>query len=239
VERDVRFADSSSTISIPASVIAPAIPVPTAPTASTAPSPSTGLTPSTPAQVVSTPQQPPAATDSGEEEIEVEDELTDAPPPTTRKKKSKSKAAAQPTRQSARLRAKKNASGEGTADGVTQSIPGWHSDRAYDSSSLTELFADLSLDAEEAHTVELEEAAGAAVQQVGGDPKTLREARSRTDWPKWKDVMDRKIETLRKAGTWRTVPCPADKNVVDSKWVYRTKYKADETIEKYKARVVA
>jgi hypothetical protein len=43
------------------------------------------------------PQLPPAATDSGEEEIEVKDELTDAPLPTTRKKKSKSKAAAQPT----------------------------------------------------------------------------------------------------------------------------------------------
>ena len=33
---------------------------------------------------------------------------------------------------------------------------------------------DFSLDAEEAHVAELEEAAGAVVQQVGGDPKTLR-----------------------------------------------------------------
>ena len=122
---------------------------------------------------------------------------------------------------------------------MTQSIPGWHSDRAYDSSSLTELFADLSLDVEEAHITELEEAAGAAVQEAGGDPKTLCEVRSRSDWPQWKAAMDREMDTLRKAGTWRTVLRPADKNVVDSKWVYRTKYKVDGTVEKYKARVVA
>jgi hypothetical protein len=244
VERDVRFTDISTTISIPASVLAPTVSAPTTPMpgtgsmTSTSPPLSTGSTPSTPAQVVSMPQLPPAATDSGEEEIEVEDELTDAPPPTTRKKKSKSKAAAQPIRQSARLHAKKVASGEGAVDGVTQSIPGWHLDRAYDSSLLTELFADLSLDAEEAHIVELEEAAGPAVQQVGRDPKTLHEARSCSDWPKWKEAMDREIDTLRKAGTWRTVPHLANKNVVDSKWVYRTKYKADGTVEKYKAHVV-
>ena len=125
VERDVRFTDSSTTMSIPASVLAPAISAPTTPapsatpTISAAPLLSTGSTPSTPAQVVSTPQLPPATTDSGEEEIEVEDELTDAPPSTTRKKKSKTKAAAQPTRQSARLHAKRIASREGMVDRVT------------------------------------------------------------------------------------------------------------------------
>jgi hypothetical protein len=71
----------------------------------------------------------------------------------------------------------------------------------YDSSSLTELFADLSLDVEEAHIIKLEEAAGPAVQQVGGDPKMLCEARSHSDWLKWKEVMDQEIDTLRKAGT--------------------------------------
>jgi hypothetical protein len=194
--------------------------------------------PSTPTQVVSTPQLPPAATDSGEEEIKVKDELTDAPLPTAWKKKSKSKAAAQPTCQSVHLHAKKVASGEGAMDRVTQSILGWHSDRAYDFSSLTELFADLSLDAEEAHVIKLEEATRPAVQQVGGDPKTLREVHSHSDWPKWKEVMDREINTLRKAGTWWTVLRLANKNVVDSKWVYCTKYKADRTVEKYKACVV-
>jgi hypothetical protein len=245
VEHDVRFTDISTTISIPASVLTPTVSAPTMPMpgtgsmTSTSPPLSTRSTPSTPTQVVSMPQPPPATTDSGEEEIEVGDKLTDAPPPTAQKKKSKSKAATQPTRQSARLRTKKVASGEGAVDGVTQSIPGWHSDRVYDSSSLTELFADLSLDVEEAHIIELEEATGPAVQQVGRDPKTLCEVRSHSDWPKWKEAIDREIDTLRKARTWWTVPCPANKNVVDSKWVYRTKYKADGNVEKYNARVVA
>jgi hypothetical protein len=69
-------------------------------------------------------------------------------------------------------------------DGVTQSIPGWHSDRAYDSSLLTELFTDLSLGAEEAHVIELEEAIRPAVQQMGRDPKTLRKVHSCSDWLK-------------------------------------------------------
>jgi hypothetical protein len=51
--------------------------------------------------------------------------------------------------------------------------------------------------------------------------------------------MDREIATLEAAGTWTEVPCPSDKNVVGSKWVFRIKRKADGTIDKYKARLVA
>jgi hypothetical protein len=71
------------------------------------------------------------------------------------------------------------------------------------------------------------------------DPKTLTQARSRSDWPKWQSAMDREIATLEKAGTWSTVTRPANKNIVGSKWVFRIKRKADGTIEKYKARLVA
>ena len=76
------------------------------------------------------------------------------------------------------------------------------------------------------------------MQEAGRDPKTLHEAQSRSDWPQWKAAMDREMDTLRKAGTWQTVLRPADKNVVDSKWVYHTKYKADGTVKKYKACMV-
>jgi len=51
--------------------------------------------------------------------------------------------------------------------------------------------------------------------------------------------MDRELATLEKAKTWSTVPRPPDKNVVGSKWVFRIKCKADGSIEKYKARLVA
>jgi transposase InsO family protein len=79
----------------------------------------------------------------------------------------------------------------------------------------------------------------AAILNAEDDPKTLREARSRSDWPRWKDAMDREMETLAKAETWTTVSRPPHTNVVGSKWVFRIKRKSDGSIDKYKARLVA
>ena len=70
------------------------------------------------------------------------------------------------------------------------------------------------------------------------DPKSLSEARSRADWLDWKAAMDRELETLEKAGTWRTVSRPEGKNIIGSKWVFRLKRKADGSIDKHKARLV-
>jgi hypothetical protein len=78
-----------------------------------------------------------------------------------------------------------------------------------------------------------------AIADVDKDRQTLAEARSRSDWPKWREAMDREIATLQAAGTWIDVPRPSDKNVVGSKWVFRIKRKADGSIDKYKARLVA
>ena len=39
--------------------------------------------------------------------------------------------------------------------------------------------------------------------------------------------------------TWDLVILPKGKDVIDTKWVYKTKYKSDGTIDKYKARLVA
>ena len=51
--------------------------------------------------------------------------------------------------------------------------------------------------------------------------------------------MDREIATLQAAGTWIDIPRPFDKNVVGSKWVFCIKRKADGSIDKYKACLVA
>jgi hypothetical protein len=51
--------------------------------------------------------------------------------------------------------------------------------------------------------------------------------------------MDRKINVLEQAGTWTTVPCPTDKNIVGCKWVFRLKRKANGSVEKYKVRLIA
>ena len=61
----------------------------------------------------------------------------------------------------------------------------------------------------------------------------------RSDWLKWKEAMDHEISSLEHAGTWTTIPCPHRKNVVGCKWVFRLKRKADSSIDKYKACLVA
>ena len=90
-----------------------------------------------------------------------------------------------------------------------------------------------------AFLAEIKKAIAAAVQDADGDPRSLREAQSRSDWPCWKDAMDREIQSLQQAGTWETVPRPPDKNIVSCKWVYRLKRRADGTTDKYKAHLVA
>ena len=98
---------------------------------------------------------------------------------------------------------------------------------------------DISDTADCAYSADQQQLIIAAIQEAEGDPKTLSEAQARSNWPRWKEAMDRKLATLEKAGTWSTVPRPPNKNVVGSKWVFRIKRKADGSVEKYKARLVA
>ncbi len=51
--------------------------------------------------------------------------------------------------------------------------------------------------------------------------------------------MDREIKLLEMAETWKTVPCPPGKNIIGSKWVFKLKRKANGSIDKYKAQLVA
>jgi hypothetical protein len=42
-----------------------------------------------------------------------------------------------------------------------------------------------------------------------------------------------------KNGTWHLVPASQASNIIDCKWVYKVKRKADDTIDKHKAHLVA
>ncbi|CAM8877731.1 unnamed protein product [Rhodiola kirilowii] len=51
--------------------------------------------------------------------------------------------------------------------------------------------------------------------------------------------MDDEIQALRQQSTWTLVPRPANSNVVGSKWIFRTKFLSDGSIDRFKARLVA
>src|ERR1700678_2145130 len=45
---------------------------------------------------------------------------------------------------------------------------------------------------------------------IGDDPTSLKEAKARSDWPKWKEAMDAEIDQLTKRGTYKMVDLPPD-----------------------------
>ncbi|XP_074362887.1 uncharacterized protein LOC141703204 [Apium graveolens] len=52
-------------------------------------------------------------------------------------------------------------------------------------------------------------------------------------------AMDDEITTIEKSHTWRLVDPPENKDVIGLKWVYKTKYNKDGTVQKHKAKLVS
>ncbi|KAD7479992.1 hypothetical protein E3N88_03128 [Mikania micrantha] len=55
----------------------------------------------------------------------------------------------------------------------------------------------------------------------------------------WRQAMKDEIQALEENGTWSLEELPKGKRTIDSKWVYKIKYKPNGEIERYKARLVA
>ena len=51
--------------------------------------------------------------------------------------------------------------------------------------------------------------------------------------------MDEEMRALEKNQTWDIVELPKGKKTVGCKWIFNVKYKANGTLERYKARLVA
>jgi hypothetical protein len=65
-----------------------------------------------------------------------------------------------------------------------------------------------------------------------GEPNHLDEALSDS---RWKSAMDQEYNALLKNNTWHLVPRKQGMNVIDCKWVYKIKKRADGSIDRYKA----
>ncbi|GKV30597.1 hypothetical protein SLEP1_g39391 [Rubroshorea leprosula] len=57
--------------------------------------------------------------------------------------------------------------------------------------------------------------------------------------PCWKEAMDSELSALLENDTCDMVPCPSNVSIIGSRWVFSVKLKADGSIERYKARLVA
>lgn len=68
------------------------------------------------------------------------------------------------------------------------------------------------------------------------EPTNAREALTR---PQWKEAMQNEFQALMSNNTWTLVPNQNQENIIDCKWFFKTKYKANGSIERRKARLVA
>jgi hypothetical protein len=68
------------------------------------------------------------------------------------------------------------------------------------------------------------------------DPETFAEASGHPDWD---TTMNEEYCSLMENDTWDLVPLPKGRKLVKCKWVYRTKYASDGSVERHKARLVA
>lgn len=67
-----------------------------------------------------------------------------------------------------------------------------------------------------------------------GEPSSLKEALQGEECEHWKEAMKKELESHKKHQTWSIVERPKDKEVIDSRWVFKKK---ENNI--YKARLVA
>ncbi|KAE8180632.1 hypothetical protein CF336_g9221, partial [Tilletia laevis] len=71
------------------------------------------------------------------------------------------------------------------------------------------------------------------------DPWSVAEATRRADSKLWLESMQKELRSHDARGTWEIVTAPLGANLISAKWVFRIKRNGDNTIQKYKSRLVA
>ncbi|XP_073152041.1 uncharacterized protein [Henckelia pumila] len=73
---------------------------------------------------------------------------------------------------------------------------------------------------------------------LDNESRTLQEALSNLEAPFWKEAIQKEIDSIMHNNTWELVDLPPGCIPLGSKWILKRKYKEDESIDKYKARLV-
>ncbi|KAL1225767.1 Retrovirus-related Pol polyprotein from transposon TNT 1-94 [Cardamine amara subsp. amara] len=71
---------------------------------------------------------------------------------------------------------------------------------------------------------------------IDGEPENFYEAR---DMSEWIEAMEAELNSIARNNTWELVDKPAGIKPIGLKWIFKIKRKADGTVNKYKARIVA
>ena len=66
------------------------------------------------------------------------------------------------------------------------------------------------------------------------DPTSIEEAAGK----EWCNAMNKEFMAIQKNETWELVDLPEGKQAIGLKWIIKTKYHVDESIKRYKARLV-
>jgi hypothetical protein len=72
------------------------------------------------------------------------------------------------------------------------------------------------------------------------DPKTMVECKGRSDWNKWKEAIEAKLNSLKKRKVFtEVIPTPHRIFPVGFKWVFIQKRNENNDVVRYKVRLVA
>ena len=74
------------------------------------------------------------------------------------------------------------------------------------------------------------------VQTTADEPSSFKEAMLRPDW---QATMKTEYVALLTNSTWTLVPKPVNKCIIGCKWIYKLKLKANGSVDRFKAQLVA
>jgi hypothetical protein len=71
------------------------------------------------------------------------------------------------------------------------------------------------------------------------DPNTYKQAMSASDSARWQEAIDEELNSMQENNVWELVPKPPGVKLIRCRWVFKKKFNADGTLDRYKARLVA